>query len=174
MSDPVTVTLDGVEFILCQDYGTSDMWMPTSFSWDGPTDPRPLSEWRTVLAQWAVARQTAAGFKAWDMRHDCPEYWALRDAVFRSGIPTTDPKYRFGTHEVLFRNGNPNDPKSLYGVARGYTAMDTPEVVARIDAAKEAYAELKRASAAWRKARNAIPVMPEDEWLKLALKPEKF
>lgn len=174
MSEDAYITIDGVEFVLCQFPGAEDLWMPASAVFDGPNDPRPLSQWRKVLAEWKVAKQIAAGFPVWDISHDSPNHWRRREAVFRQGLPRDDPNYRNDLHTVFFRNGAGDRPDNLYSIARGYAASDTPETLKAIEEAKFLYKAAQDAVAAWKKAKNAIPCLPEDEWKKLPVKPEKF
>jgi len=174
MTDPVYVTIDGMELVLCQYEGAKDLWIPADITFDGPTNPRPLSEWRTVIAEWKVAKQKAAGFKVWNIKHDNPKYWELREAVFRKGLPQSDPDYRFQTHEVYVRNGHGAREDSIFCIYRGEAAMDTPETKAAIEHARALFKAAQDAWSEWKKAKNAIKCLPEEEWMKLPQKPEKF
>jgi hypothetical protein len=171
--ESIITTVRGVELsLLPKDWRGEggDLWAPL-WGWDGPSQPRPIGEWEKVIKDWEVARQVEAGFEVWNLSDDRPKYWGKRQAVFRTGRPKGDTKYYFdSTHMVHTRNGK-GDPGSLYAIQRGKCAAVTPEVEAAIEKARALHAEAVEARKRWEDARRAIPVLPEDLWTTLPVKP---
>ena len=179
MTDSVYAEVKGWSLVLMKDdpwlratRKGEDLWCVADGDWDGPNEPRPISEWPKVIDEWMVEKQKAEGFPVWTINHDNPKYWSRGDAVFRTGLPKSDPNYyRSGqtTHSVYMRNGP--RPESLHSQPRGYVALDTPEVIEAIETARQAHTEAVEAAKRFREAKAAIPTMTEEEWLRLKPKP---
>ena len=168
MKETITAKVDGVELILLDGElagASGDLWVPR-FDWDGPSAPASISEWKERISAWRIAKQIEAGFEVWNLSDDRPKYWEKRPAVFRDG---SEDRESWG-RKVLTRNGA-YDPDSLYGIELASCAMDTPEVVEAIEAARKLHAEAVEAGRRFKDAVKAIPRMTKDDWRKLPAKP---
>jgi hypothetical protein len=170
MKEKITTKVEGVELTLLNDLShgeTGDLWIPP-FDWDGPNTPASISEWKKRITAWRIAKQVKAGFEIWNLENDQPKYWRKRPAVFREG--KEERNSWSNPPKVLTRN-SAHDPDRLYGIARGFCAMDTPEVAEAIAAALALYEEAVAAHRRFRDAERAIPRMTTDEWRTLPAKP---
>lgn len=147
-----------------------DFWMGGPAGMPGRMGTLP--QVMEAIDRWEVEKNKLEGISVWLISHDNPKYWEQRDAVFRSGMLKAQPGYyRDPTHTVWMQNSR-HSPDSLFSVARGYVAMNTPEALEAIETAKVAFAEAVEAKRRWLDAKKRIPTMTEEEWLKLREKPE--
>jgi hypothetical protein len=170
MKEAIKAKVEGVELILLDREiagANGDLWVPR-FDWDGPSAPASISEWKERISAWRIAKQIEAGFEVWNLSDDRPKYWEKRPAVFREG--KEDQAFWDQPRKVLTRNGA-YDPDSLYGIELGSCAMDTPEVVEAIEAARKLHEEAVKAAKRFKDAVKAIPRMTKDDWLTLPPKP---
>lgn len=172
MHDRVTAIVRGVELVLMKKQWPGepgpDLWTPSDFTWEGPSEPRSIGEWDEVIQKWEVAKQTAAGFDVWHIGEDNPKYWRKRSAVFRSGgRPYSGPSTRM----VHTRNGT--DPSRFYGIEQFKCAPVTLEVEAAIEKARALHAAAVEAKKAWEAAWKAIPRLSVEQWAQLPEKPGK-
>jgi len=177
MSDTIETTVKGLRLVLLADtFGTRngdpDLWAPTDHEWDGPTEPRPITDWPRVIDEWRVAKQVEGGTNVWVIDHDDPNFWQISDAVFRSGGQRMQRGYPPKTQKrVEFRNGS--DPDQLYSRPLHDLAPDTPEVAEAIERAKAARLEAVAAGKRWTAARKAIQRLSVAEWHDLPPSPKE-